>query len=189
LRHNSLSMALPYKKLRLSAGLASTGFSLHRELSAWLGGGLPLSRNLALGASITILYLQQENRTYRNQTQTLGLRIKIGTSLELGLWQRGSSGLAPPSLFLKLVHRPDAQSLVYAHLRHHPQRPHRLDLAAEHRLHPRFHLRLGTRSTPRRFALGTRIVAGGWKITYAVTTHTHLGPSHTFATGNTCRSP
>ena len=35
LRYNSLSMTLPQGKFRLNAGLASTGFSLHRERSAW----------------------------------------------------------------------------------------------------------------------------------------------------------
>jgi len=182
-------MTLPQRKLHLNAGLASTGFPLHHELSAWLGGRLALGRNLDLGAAIALLYLQQEKRPQGERAQRLGLRLKIAPNLELGLWHQSSGALSPPRVYLRLVLQPDAQNLLYAHLRRHPAKPLRLDLAAEHQLHPRIHLGLGTRATPRRFALGTRISAGKWKIAYAVTTHEHLGPSHTFAVGNTCRSP
>ena len=41
LRYNSLSMTLPHGKVYLNAGLASTGFPLHRELSAWRGTAWP----------------------------------------------------------------------------------------------------------------------------------------------------
>ena len=189
LRYNNLSMTLPHGKLRLNAGLASTGFSLHRELSAWLGGRLALGRNLGLGAAIAILYLQQEKRTQGDRAQSLGLGLKIAPNLELGLWHHSSGALRPPRVYLRLILQLDAQNRLYTHLRHHPAKPPRLDLAAEHQLHPRIRLGLGTRTTPRRFALGTHIGVGKWKIAYAVTTHEHLGPSHTFAIGSTCRSP
>ena len=147
-------MTLPQGKFRLNAGLASTGFSLHRERSAWLGG-----------------------------------RLALGPNLELGLRHHSSGPFSPSRVYFILILRPDAQNLLYAHLRHHPAKSPRLDLAAEHQLHPRIRLGLGTRAMPRRFALGTRIGTSKWKIAYAIKTHEHLGPSHTFALGNTCRSP
>ncbi len=189
LSHNSLAVALPLQGLHLGAGLGSTGFALHRELSAWLGGGLELGRHLALGFSVTALYLQQETRTSRGRKQILGLKLNLGNGLELGLWHQGANALAPSRFFVKLVHRPDTRSAVYGHLRQQPTRSRRLDLAAEHQVHPRLHLYLGTRSTPRRFALGTRVFAGGLPINYAAVTHARLGPSHTLGTGNTCKSP
>ncbi len=189
LSHHSLGLALPLKTLHLGAGLGSTGFALHRELSAWLGGGLPLGGGLAAGASIAVLHLRQETLMRHDRTLSLGLGLELGNNLQLSAWWRGNSDLAPPRFFFKLVHRPDAQSVVYAHVRQQPHRPRRLDLAAEHGLHPQLRLRLGTRSTPRRFALGTSVETGQWTIEYAVKTHARLGPSHTFGAGNTCRSP
>jgi len=189
LRYNSLSMTLPQGKFRLNAGLASTGFSLHRERSAWLGGRLALGPNLELGAAIAILHLQQEKRTQGNRAQRLGLGLKIAPNLEMGLRHHSSGPFSPSRVYFILILRPDAQNLLYAHLRHHPAKSPRLDLAAEHQLHPRIRLGLGTRAMPRRFALGTRIGTSKWKIAYAIKTHEHLGPSHTFALGNTCRSP
>ena len=189
LSHHHLALALPRPPLGAGAGLGSTGFALHRETRAWLGAGLPLGSRAAVGASISALFLQQRTVS-RSRSATLGLTMALGRQLHLSAWWRQGAGrLSPPQLFVKLTHRPDAVSAMYAHLHPATGQPPRLDLAAERWLQPQLRLCLGTRSTPRRFALGAGLVAGRWTLDYAVKTHPHLGPSHTLVVGGSCKSP
>ena len=191
LRRHSLGLTRSFEDWVGGAGFSSAGFVLHRELSAWLGAGRSLSRRLTAGTSLTFLHLQQQGaRPRRKMKFGLGLSMRLVRNLRLSAWwQQGAGTLDRRQLFAKVVHRPSAANPLYAHLQKRGRRPLRLDLAAEHRLHRRLRLLAGTRSSPRRFALGVELEVRRRWLQYAVVTHAQLGPSHTFTTGNTCRSP
>ncbi len=191
LRRHSLGFTRSLRDWGGGAGLSSSGFRLHRELSAWLGAGRNLSRRFLAGVSLTLLHLHQHSARARLEVNIgLGLSLGLVRSLRLSAWwQNGSGTLAKPQLFVKVIHQQSGANPLYAHLRKRNRLPLRLDLAAEQRLHRRLLLLAGTRSSPRRFALGIEMEARRWWLRYAVVTHAQLGPSHTFTTGNTCRSP
>ena len=190
LRRHSLGLTRSFRDWGGGAGLSSSGFRLHRELSAWLGAGRHLIRGLSAGVSLTFLRLYQHGARARLEMSTgLGLSLDLVRSLRLrAWWQNGSGVLVRPQLFVKVIHEPGGANPLYAHLRKRSRLPLRLDVAAEQRLHRRLLLLAGTRSSPRRFALGIELEARRWWLRYAVLTHAQLGPSHTFITGNTCSS-
>jgi len=187
LSRHSLGLALPVENAVLGAGSSSTGFHLHRELGAWLGAGLRLNSRLAAGASLRVRHLRQRGaKPQRAAGMDLGLDFQLGRQWELSAWwQRVPGGPCRQQLRVKLARRFDACSALHVHLRHRPTRPLRLDLAAATWPHPRLRLHLGLRAAPRRFVLGVGVAAGGWRFTYAVTTHARLGPTYSFVVGST----
>ena len=189
LSRSGLSLAVPCGRAGLVAGLASEGFALHRELTARLGAGLPLSRAIALGAAGSILALRQQGGPPRRGfSLTMGIQLKVGRDLRLGAWwRRDPPELALPRLWLQLQRRTGESAEIYAHLR--PGPPTRLDLAAERQLSQQVRLLVGTRSSPRRFGLGATIATGRWRVDFAAKTHAHLGLSHAVAARTTCRCP
>ena len=191
LRRHSLGLTRSLGEWGAGAGLSSTGYDLHRELSAWLGVGGKLIRRLSAGTSLTLLRLQQDGARPRQDMRLgLGFSLALVQGLQLSAWWQQRAGtLARRQLFAEVTHRPDAANPLYARLQKRGRRPSRLALAAEHRLHRRLRLMAATRSSPRRFAMGMELGARRWWLQYAAVTHAQLGPSHTLNTGNTCRGP
>lgn len=191
LRRHSLGLTRSFGVWGGGAGVSSTGYDLHRELSAWVGAGGKLTRRFSAGASLTVLRLQQDGAEgLQDMRLGLGFSLDLVQGLQLSAWWQQRAGtLARRQLFAKVEHRPGASNPLYARMQKRGRRPTRLALAAEHRLHRRLRLIAATRSSPRRFAMGLELGARRRWLQYAVVTHAQLGPSHTFTTGNSCRGP
>lgn len=187
---HQLAAAISRPGWGLATGLSRRGPGRHRETSTWLGGGLsPVSR-LAVGAGIHLLQLRQENLPpVRAFAISAGVRLKVASSLGLGVWLRGPAGsLAPARLLVGFTRILDDQSTLAAYLtrREGRGRPHRFQLGAATPIRPGLWLLLGVRSAPIQFTGGSRFEAGAHFLEYRIDTHAVLGPSHSARVGRLC---
>ena len=171
----------------LGGGVRSTGFSLHRETTTWLGVAHRMGKAVDLGVSFTFQELRQPRLHSYHVGMSAGARLRLQNGLQVGLWYQQREAIAPSQLFLSIRGNLDSASVVTAHWRKSSRNPPRTDAAVDSQLHQRLRLLLGLRSHPRRFAAGAVFVTGGRKLAFATTTHPFLGLSHRIAVGNTCR--
>ena len=173
----------------LGLGLRTTGFSLHREVSAWLAAAVALPAVVDLGVAVTYAELRQPGWRHRQLGVIPGARLELGSGLQLDIWYQRGDSVVPGKLFLGLHHHLDTTSVTRLHLRHSTTLATRADLAAEQQLHPRLRLLVGLRTHPRRFTLGAVVRAGRRFVSFAGITHPYLGSSRMVTAGNTCSAP
>ena len=201
----SFSYHLPYglRELQLSAtgadgpvyglGLAfqasSSGFHLHRETTFRLGAARSFGHT-SVGVAVEHLLLQQrgkEVRGFRRWVSAWQVRLTDRSTLSVAFTSE-IDGVSGSRWTLGLRQRLDAGGSVSVRTQQRTRKPRVTGMALVHAPHDQVAILLGTRSAPRRFALGLGLHRGILSLHHIVHTHNQLGPSRTTLLGTTCRS-
>lgn len=167
---------------------SSSGFRLHQET----GFRLRVARSFGasrVGVAVEHLLLRQEGngvRDFRRRVAAWRVRLSDRRTLSVSFTSRVDE-ISDSRWTFGLHQQLDGGGLVALRTLRRARKPRVTGIALRHAPHDQVAVLLGTRSAPRRFALGLGLRLGTLSLNQVVFTHSQLGPSHTTQLEMTCR--
>ncbi len=178
----------PVYGLGLGFQASSPGFHLHRETAFRLGVARSFGTTSA-GVAVEHLWLQQRGKGARGFRRWVSAwRVRLTDHSTLGVsFTSKIDGISGSRWTLGLHQKLDGGGSVSVRTQQRTQKPRVTGITLLHAPHDQVAILLGTRSAPRRFALGVGLHRGILSLHQVVHTHNQLGPSHTTLLETTCR--
>ena len=179
----------PVYGLGLGFRASSSGFHLHRETAFLLGAARSFGTTSA-GVAVEHLLLQQRGKGVRRFRRWVsGWRVRLTDRSTLGVsFTSEIEGVSGSRWTLGLYQKLDGGGSASVRTHQRTRKPRVTRITLLHVPDDQIAILVGTRSAPRRFALGVGLRRGILSLHQVVHTHNQLGPSHTTLLRTTCRS-
>jgi hypothetical protein len=189
LQHSGVAIAGPAYGLSVGFGASTSGYHLHRETTLRAGAARSFgAANVEVVAEHLLLRQSgQRLRGFRRWRSAARIRLSDRHTLSLS-FKTAVDGVSPSLWTVGLQHQLDSGDAVLVQAQQRARKPRTIDIVLSHAPNEHATILVGTRSPPRRFALGFGLRLGTLSLRQVVHTHNQLGPSHSTRLGTTCRS-
>ena len=188
LQYSAARFEGPAYGLGVGFGASSSGFRLHRETALRIGATRSFGAT-RVGVAVEHLLLQQTGRGMRDFRRWVSAwEFRLTDRSTLGVsFTSAIDGVSDNRWTLGFHQHLEGGNSVSVRSQRRTRRPRVIGIALLHKPHDQVAILVGTRSAPRRFALGFGLRLGILSLNQVVHTHSQLGPSHTTQLETTCR--